>query len=333
MWKKVISLIVSVSLAFSVSINYRANDTQAATFADITADNVFLKQKTAETCTACAAAMMLRRAAILRGDSNWKSITESSVKSVAWADGLFWDFTYSKFNVVHGNLTGSASSKKSKLINLLKEHPEGIVLYYSGGSKQHAVLLTHYEDGVFYCSDPDWGKPDGIIPLNKSLYVTAENAQYYWYIPSAKLKVEEPKVQDVVIDGADGDSLTEDLVNSVGGKLLANSNILYPYNYVENIKKMSVKKLKLKAGKKAVTVSWNSVKGASGYKITYSTNSSFKKAKSVTVSKKKDSVSIKKLKSKKVYYVKIRAYEKVKSGKKTKKVFYPYSKVKKIKTK
>ena len=38
------------------------------------------------------------------------------------------------------------------LIQLLAEHPEGIVLY--DRRQPHAVLLTDYTDGVFYCSDP-----------------------------------------------------------------------------------------------------------------------------------------------------------------------------------
>ena len=46
------------------------------------------------------------------------------------------------------------------LIQLLAEHPEGIVLY--DRRQPHAVLLTDYTDGVFYCSDPAGSVSSGL---------------------------------------------------------------------------------------------------------------------------------------------------------------------------
>lgn len=74
-----------------------------------------------------------------------------------------------------------------------------------------------------------------------------------------------------------------------------------------------VKGLKLKAGKKKVTVTYKKVSGATSYKVTYSTSKKFKKAKTVTVkSGKTVKKTISKLKSKKRYYVKVCAVKKVK---------------------
>ena len=74
-----------------------------------------------------------------------------------------------------------------------------------------------------------------------------------------------------------------------------------------------VKGLKLKAGKKKVTVNYKKVSGATSYKVTYSTGKKFKKAKTVTVkSGKTVKKTISKLKSKKTYYVKVCAVKKVK---------------------
>ncbi len=74
-----------------------------------------------------------------------------------------------------------------------------------------------------------------------------------------------------------------------------------------------VKGLKLKAGKKKVTVTYKKVSGATSYKVTYSTSKKFKKAKTVTVkSGKTVKKTISKLKSKKTYYVKVCAVKKVK---------------------
>ncbi len=87
---------------------------------------------------------------------------------------------------------------------------------------------------------------------------------------------------------------------------------------------------KPKSGKKKVKLSWKKILKASGYQIFMSTRKktgykkivTIKKAKIVTYTKKK-------LKSKKTYYFRIRAYRKV--GKKT--YYGPYSKVKKVKIK
>lgn len=74
-----------------------------------------------------------------------------------------------------------------------------------------------------------------------------------------------------------------------------------------------VKGLKLKAGKKKVTVTYKKVSGATSYKVTYSTSKKFKKAKTVTVTSGKTvKKTISKLKSKKTYYVKVCAVKKEK---------------------
>lgn len=86
---------------------------------------------------------------------------------------------------------------------------------------------------------------------------------------------------------------------------------------------------KLKAGRRAITVSWKKPAKASGYQIRYSTAKSFKKYKTVTVKGRKyTKKTIRKLKAKKRYYVKMRAYRTI-SGKR---YYGKWSKVKPIKT-
>ena len=81
--------------------------------------------------------------------------------------------------------------------------------------------------------------------------------------------------------------------------------------------------------KKAMTVKWGKAARASGYEIKYATNKKFKSAKTVRVKKSVLKKKVTKLKSKKTYYVKVRAYKSV-NGKR----FYgPWSAVKKVKTK
>ena len=94
-------------------------------------------------------------------------------------------------------------------------------------------------------------------------------------------------------------------------------------------KKTSIKKLS--KGKKKFTVTWAKVSGVKGYQIQYSSDKKFKKNnKSVTVTKQKTTkATVKKLKSKKKYYVRVRTYKTVNG----KKIYSPWSKVKSVKTK
>lgn len=94
-------------------------------------------------------------------------------------------------------------------------------------------------------------------------------------------------------------------------------------------KKTSIKKLS--KGKKKFTVTWAKVSGVKGYQIQYSSDKKFKNNnKSVTVTKQKTTkATVKKLKSKKKYYVRVRTYKTVNG----KKIYSSWSKVKSVKTK
>ncbi len=94
------------------------------------------------------------------------------------------------------------------------------------------------------------------------------------------------------------------------------------------VKLSSVKSKK----KKQASVTWkklSSKQGITGYRIAYSTNKKFKSYKKVDVKKSAKSATLKKLKSKKKYYVKVCAYKKV--GKT--KLYGAWSKVKQLKIK
>ena len=81
--------------------------------------------------------------------------------------------------------------------------------------------------------------------------------------------------------------------------------------YLNNVRVNSIKN----PASKNVTLSWKKNSKASGYKIQYSTSSSFKKAKTVTVGRKATSKKFTKLKKGKTYYVRICSYKR--SGGKT----------------
>ena len=84
--------------------------------------------------------------------------------------------------------------------------------------------------------------------------------------------------------------------------------------HVENftIRPKSTILRKLIKGKKQFSVVWKKqTTQMSGYQIQYATNKKFKSSKKVTSKKSTTRKTIKKLKSKKTYYVRVRTYKKV----------------------
>lgn len=84
-------------------------------------------------------------------------------------------------------------------------------------------------------------------------------------------------------------------------------------------------------GKRQVKVRWKKASGMDGYELQYAPNAKFKKKSTITrkVKKNQTSLTIKKLRSKKTYYVRIRSYKNLDGEN----VYGAYSKVKKVKVK
>ena len=195
-------IIAALLCSVVISAPMAAMNVQAATFAEINADKVFINQKTDYTCTLVSNVMMLRRAAILLGDPNWMDITEdkcrydSSISSGMWQGGMVWDYVFygTTKNVTVSNprvdrLTNdtSNSGRKKLFIQILKDHPEGVVIY-SYSNPMHAILLTDYDakTDTFYCSDPNKGTPTKRVPMSES-NVNIYNVTSIWWIVSPEL--------------------------------------------------------------------------------------------------------------------------------------------------
>ncbi len=171
MFKKILSLFLAITLTATCASTVFA--------VDLMEDSSFYLKQTGSTCTLTSATMMLRRRAYLDGNAEWSSISVSAVSSVAWSNGLSWNFTYSGMNVQYGTL--SSAGNTDELIALLAAHPEGIAVY--DRTSPHAVLLTDYTDGVFYCADPATGAGGGRIPFS-SCTISMSNVTCYWYVAS-----------------------------------------------------------------------------------------------------------------------------------------------------
>ena len=144
---------------------------------------------------------------------------------------------------------------------------------------------------------------------------------------------------ETVVISALGHNFSNNAKACLNGCGAANPNYVAPVQHTTtptiltkpeaNLKSASIKKVK--AAKKAILVTWKKVGGVKGYQVQVATDKKFKKnKKTVNIKKQKTTkTTVKKLKAKKKYYVRIRTY-KIANGKK---VYSAWSKVKSVKTK
>lgn len=118
------------------------------------ADDVYLTQSRAHTCTLIAATMMLRNYSCQRG-SPYEQVTDTGVEHFAWTKqwGLSQEFTIGQVSVTCSADIHDCADKKAYLITVLQYHPEGVVIYDTG--MPHAIYLFGYDadTDTFYCAD------------------------------------------------------------------------------------------------------------------------------------------------------------------------------------
>lgn len=133
--------------------------------------SMFIKQQP-NTCTLTSATMMLKRKAYLLKKADYTKINDTAIWSAAWINGtgLKGSFTFNGMSVTSITISAKTTAqKKSYLIDMLKSHPEGIVIYNTG--MPHAVLLTDYDAtmNTFYAADPAVAGPKGRVKLTQVL--------------------------------------------------------------------------------------------------------------------------------------------------------------------
>ncbi len=188
MKKRLVAIILTLCLIMGVA--------PIASAVDINDSSVFLKQSKNDTCTYTAAAMMLRRRAIIDG-GNWSAITEDSVRNATRVPnvGMLNSYTYSGMSVKYqflSNTYTTTEAKKSFLISLLKDHPEGVVAYNQNRAscgQWHAILMTDYDasNDTFYCADPAGSSRGRIKFANSTIKGSGQDGKLYyingiWYI-------------------------------------------------------------------------------------------------------------------------------------------------------
>ena len=313
--------------------------TEAATFEDINRSEVFLKQPGGSNiCTLVSATMMVRRAAMLNNNADWAAISIDMMTSAAWVtgQGLKWEFSCGGVSVKHDNFSGSTTDLAAKLAL----HPEGIVLYKQKNDQNHAVLVTDYTGGVFYCADPSPAAPEGRIPMEQATIQIAD-ANYIWYVSSPDLYLTDANGNVISREDIGDGSVPKATVKPTATpKVTATPKPTSKPNTTATPKPKTTEKPKAVEApkkvsslivknnkKKTLTTSWKGVSGAEGYQILYGTEKTFAGCASISQSKKKCRLT--KLTRGKVYYVKVRAYNMNGSSR----IYGQCSTVKKVKVK
>ena len=226
--KKILSvLLCALAITPAFALGAKTENADAATFNSINSASVFVKQQESDTCTLASNVMLLRRAALMKGDSDWQSITESSCRSALWCGGMRFDYTYRGIHVTCERVQGDTVTF---LKNLLAKHPEGIVAY--DYDYPHAILLTDYTNGRFYCSDPARCVASGRVDASEAI-IDVSGVEAYWcvdsYLPDLAESniVNNSSVSDTTVNL--GDKIT--LKGSASGGL---GNYKFTYSYKKN---------------------------------------------------------------------------------------------------
>ena len=204
--KRSIALLVLVSLFIAVM---PPADIYAADRTDINDKAVCYtptKDYRSGDCILTATKVMIRRAAILRGSTKWKKITNKKLRKSATILGLLrHNFTYEadglSYKIGVGTFTKTKSKKKrlNEFRALIKAHPEGIVVWGKKSSifGMHGVLLTGVEDGIPYAMDSAYNlgtKKMGILKWDETSMKSITKCSQYWYLKEVGLakKAKEP---------------------------------------------------------------------------------------------------------------------------------------------
>jgi len=139
-------------------------------FGSYPADDIYMTETVAHTCTLIACTMMLRNYSCQRG-SPYLMVTDTAVGHYAWTKqyGLSHDFTIGSVSVTCNDDIRNCRDKKAYLINVLQYHREGVVIYDTGAP--HAIWLFGYDEetDTFYCADTITRNGGRAIPLVESI--------------------------------------------------------------------------------------------------------------------------------------------------------------------
>lgn len=190
----------------------------------------------------------------------------------------------------------------------------GDVLIYEG---EPDIYYGHL--GIYESKNSSYHQANGVVyNTNKPYYmITSSRGAPYWGVirPVFADDEKDESTSDVTVTKpnnsfntgfaeTESTTQTDQTTQSVSSSVVSQVHLSRP----------SIKSAKIKG--KSIRVSWKKINNADGYQVKYSTNKKFKsKFTKTKIVKNKNSYKIKKIKSNKNYYVKIRTYKK--TGNKT----------------
>lgn len=261
-------------------------------------------------------------------------VTNTGNKAASEGDQLQIEFAGPYGNAASYGIDNSVLAKKavtldageSETVMLKLDVPAKVFRYYGKIDVEAEVVNKDgeiYNDALsdtIYMSQP----ADLVLNENKDVEMNEGDAKDLTFRFETCSQLQEITPEYVSDD--------ESVVRIEDGKMIAVgkgsavvSAYAYPYNAAASInvtvkaddsgteQPISLAKAEINGmvsgAKKQLTVSWNKVNEASGYEVTYASNESFTKDM-VTMNTTETSLTLKKLKEKKTWYVRVRAYAK-----------------------
>lgn len=160
-------------------------------------------------CVLTATKMMIKRAAIMNGQSEWGDITNELLRPTAtYEDGcLISDFRFVdeglSYRVRYAEFSGSSDGERiEEFRQLLKEHPEGIVVHGEGAAETgtHGVLVVGVDGYQVYAVDATYNKGDfnkGIQKWQDTTMLDPLMVTQYWYIDEIVRTEPETKIKPI----------------------------------------------------------------------------------------------------------------------------------------
>lgn len=301
-----------------------------------------------------------------QGKIDWKKVAASDVDyaiircgygdNEKKQDDKYWEKNVAgceKYNIPYGvyiysyaTTTKQAKSEAEHVLRLIKGHTLNFPIYFDmedavqeklskrqretiANTFLNAIKAEGYECGIY--ANLNWWNdylPTSLAEKTEWKWVAQYNDNACTYKGAYRMW---QCTSEGTVDGIEGDAD----INFWFGEVRTRAYNIRTIPKVETPKPVTAPKRvtikSAKAGKKKATVKWKKVSGAKGYQIQYSTKKSFKKKYTKTKTTRKTKIVIKKLKKKKTYYFRVKAY---KTDAAKKKVYSKkWSKIKKVKIK
>ncbi len=200
MKRKGISVFLALVMLFSLAAtsSFAASAAPAVTIDDV--DVLYTPQNDYKSgdCILSATKVMIRRASIMRGSTQWNTISNKTLRSSATIVGLLLHkFTFEvdglSYRVNVGFFKGNTDAARIKEFTaLIKQHPEGVVVWGKSASVfgMHGVLLTDVKSGVPYVMDSWYNlgpRKYGIQKWDDSSMKAPSKCTQYWVIKEVGL--------------------------------------------------------------------------------------------------------------------------------------------------